>query len=275
MTAGEVLVLVKRLICSIVIINTAIFNQPLVALCNSDIGTVGANELISSSSSFNNSQNASASDSTATVGGSGVASTTLGSSLELEWRFSGLRQIFTNFVGNVKILPNYFIFWPKIFNFKAEIGIFEDAGATNGEFVEGEDQSPRGGGGGEIGDDGGDGVGALGFATAAAVPTSSKFFFKLLTGFKLTWFRFNALFGYFVLVITGFMRNGFTGSLKSFMDDQPVQDLLSQGETGMRTDGELSEVSLEGRMNEEIGIDYDPKYPGGGANHHPHPPSQP
>jgi len=64
-------------------------------------------------------------------------------------------------------------------------------------------------------------------------------------------------------------------SLKSFMDDQPVQDLLSQGETGMTTDGELSEVSLEGRMNEEIGIDYDPKNPGGGADHHPHPPSQP
>ncbi|KAH7843771.1 hypothetical protein Vadar_020570 [Vaccinium darrowii] len=68
----------------------------------------------------------------------------------------------TNFVGNVKILPQFL-------NFKAEIGIFEkDAGmdntrATDSEFVVGGPTIGRGGGGWgeEIGDNEEDGVGAL------------------------------------------------------------------------------------------------------------------
>lgn len=60
--------------------------------------------------------------------------------------------------------------------FEAEIGVLEEdacveeAGAADGEFVEGGPAAGRGGGGGgeEIGDDGGDGEGALGFAAGVA-----------------------------------------------------------------------------------------------------------
>jgi hypothetical protein len=62
------------------------------------------------------------------------------------------------------------------FAFEAEIGVLEEdasveeAGAADGEFVEGGPATGRGGGGRgeEIGDDGGNGEGALGFAAGVA-----------------------------------------------------------------------------------------------------------
>ncbi|KAH7855609.1 hypothetical protein Vadar_026738 [Vaccinium darrowii] len=94
----------------------------------------------------------------------------LGWSLESECRFSRVVPNITNFVGNVKFLPQIFLFLPKIFNFEAEIRFFEEeAGAADSELVKGGTVAWRGEGGGgggeEIGDDGGDGVGALGYTT--------------------------------------------------------------------------------------------------------------